>query len=1150
MKRIKKSLTILTIFALLSGVCVNVPEAAAKKTAQKAKSLSLNYKKKTLQVGGTLKLKAKLKPKKAKAKIKWTSSNKKVATVNAKGKVKAKKKGTVKITAAVKGTKLKKSCKIKVTAKKAVVSTPDAGQTSVPTQKPVSPSPTAEPTPEPVKDTAVITSQDDVKKALAEAEADDKITTVKIKTDKNVEIELPEEDHSSLGLVIEAPRADVSNHAVFKNITINEIAKDTYKEYAEGNVINANCPIGRIIITDRAKAKLTILKEASNIEVVVNGDVTGIDVRGKNSIIDISGTSEAPVKVDAGVVSEIRTSHVLEVNASKKITFVMYPGAEDSEFYVENAGLIPEVYGVGSIKVMLEGTGDVQTVIAEYRDEVSGEQQIVSLGGSIVDADSGEPIGDANVYLVPYTNNFDEAGIEENEYRKTTVTDSTGKYTIDSIHTGNYIMVVKEPGMVTAVQYLVITSRYGGVFQNETLLLFPQTEDNATGSITGTLSNSLDGKPIEGLTARLRKGKGNTVGSVLKKTVSDEDGSYTFEGVEPGYYTVEFVDLRTGQTDGSYISTSMNAAVRSGRTDVVSTALTKSVASSQVRFVLTWGDKSSGAPADLDSHLTGPKKEGSGRFHTYFANVTYEEDDIHYADLDYDDTTWEGPETTTIYEAVPGVYDFYIHDFSNQELSRSSALATSGAKVEIYQGTTLMVTYYVPNKEGTLWHVCSYDSTTGRLVQNNEMYYESSSSYVGLDPKDRALESLDNCLSDLNAVLESLEDNAAKTALQRKYETYKAYYEEDTADSSLEDIQKRIAEVSDLMDDINNSLYIDYICFDEGSGDYADFHNTRASVTIYTLSPSDIKISEIVVPTGVDYELVKGEDGLLSAIRLMSADGYVKRYTVSFDLPSEYFDIGEVTGTNVSQWGRQTEYDEDDNIKGYTLNIYTKDGNPCDFTVTLEYDDKAVATCKRDADGKITEVSIKVGNAERIYRVEYSFDEELLLPSEICTSEEEELNWDYDWDWNDDDEKEYYIGVLTDTGAGCDFTVTPRMEDVRVEYVRDETTGFVKSLTMSAAGGRRTYQVRYSFDWSMLYPKGIVSDEVLDWEWDYNWNEDDEEEYYIDIWTETGDSCDFTVTLRSSKAAVSYGREDGVITSVTIRLGEYTRTFSVNYREW
>ena len=68
----------------------------------------ISKKKVTLYVGGTIKLKMKG----AYGKVKWKSSNKKVATVNSKGKVKAKKPGKATIKAKVYGKWY--SCKVKV----------------------------------------------------------------------------------------------------------------------------------------------------------------------------------------------------------------------------------------------------------------------------------------------------------------------------------------------------------------------------------------------------------------------------------------------------------------------------------------------------------------------------------------------------------------------------------------------------------------------------------------------------------------------------------------------------------------------------------------------------------------------------------------------------------------------------------------------------------------------------------------------------------------------------------------------------------------------------------------------------------------------------------------------------------------------------
>lgn len=101
---------LLSVFIVLSMIFVMpvvVPALQNTYTVQAA-SVKINKKKLTLNV----KEKYTLKIKGTSKKVKWTSSDKKIATISSKGKVTAKKKGNVTITAKVGGKKYK--CKIKV----------------------------------------------------------------------------------------------------------------------------------------------------------------------------------------------------------------------------------------------------------------------------------------------------------------------------------------------------------------------------------------------------------------------------------------------------------------------------------------------------------------------------------------------------------------------------------------------------------------------------------------------------------------------------------------------------------------------------------------------------------------------------------------------------------------------------------------------------------------------------------------------------------------------------------------------------------------------------------------------------------------------------------------------------------------------------
>ncbi|MCR5692330.1 MAG: family 43 glycosylhydrolase, partial [Eubacterium sp.] len=131
MRRNRKALACLLALAVAVGTLISPEEAAA------AKKVKLNKKKLTLRVGK----KYKLKLKNNKKKVKWSSSKKKVATVTKKGLVKAKKKGTCKITAKV--GKKKYVCKVTVKKKKTTKTTTTTTATATPK---VTSAPAANPT--------------------------------------------------------------------------------------------------------------------------------------------------------------------------------------------------------------------------------------------------------------------------------------------------------------------------------------------------------------------------------------------------------------------------------------------------------------------------------------------------------------------------------------------------------------------------------------------------------------------------------------------------------------------------------------------------------------------------------------------------------------------------------------------------------------------------------------------------------------------------------------------------------------------------------------------------------------------------------------------------------------------------------------------
>ena len=104
----KKFVKVLVLVLCLNMFAPSISPNIGVETVGAATKIKLNYTKKTIYVGDTFTLKVT----ETKSKIKWSSSNKKVATVNSKGKVKGIGKGTAKITATVGGKKY--TCKVTV----------------------------------------------------------------------------------------------------------------------------------------------------------------------------------------------------------------------------------------------------------------------------------------------------------------------------------------------------------------------------------------------------------------------------------------------------------------------------------------------------------------------------------------------------------------------------------------------------------------------------------------------------------------------------------------------------------------------------------------------------------------------------------------------------------------------------------------------------------------------------------------------------------------------------------------------------------------------------------------------------------------------------------------------------------------------------
>lgn len=218
---------------------------------------------------------------------------------------------------------------------------------------------------------------------------------------------------------------------------------------------------------------------------------------------------------------------------------------------------------------------------------------------------------------------------------------------------------------------------------------------------------------MEELTLLVRKGINGNSGAALCTLKSGVNGAYALENLASGNYCVEVVDQRD-TAEERYLTTYSNIKVLGGATiggqnATVSTLLKED----QLRIVLDWG----ASPKDLDSHLLGPTSSG-GEFHIYYSRQTYKENDTIIARLDRDDQDGYGPETTTIYDPIEGVYTFYVYNFGYAE-----GLTESGASVRVYTGYSNEPEYVfnIPMKASAqkYWTVFTYDSRTRKVTPVN-----------------------------------------------------------------------------------------------------------------------------------------------------------------------------------------------------------------------------------------------------------------------------------------------------------------------------------------------------------------------------------------------------------------------------------------------
>ena len=203
----------------------------------------------------------------------------------------------------------------------------------------------------------------------------------------------------------------------------------------------------------------------------------------------------------------------------------------------------------------------------------------------------------------------------------------------------------------------------------------------ARGSLVGTITDAVDGAALAGVLYEVSKD-----GVLKASAMTNVNGGYVVDGLMRGTYLVTLVK------DG-YVGKTFSVDVNADMINVGNASMRPVLPAGALSIVLEWGLN----PRDLDSHLVKYDQDGIQQYHLAY----YDKRDATTGDnLDHDDTTSYGPETTTIQSVDPMArYVFAIHHYAGS----GSITTTSNATVTVTYGDRAPVVFRVPNSGDGIW---------------------------------------------------------------------------------------------------------------------------------------------------------------------------------------------------------------------------------------------------------------------------------------------------------------------------------------------------------------------------------------------------------------------------------------------------------------
>ena len=340
----------------------------------------------------------------------------------------------------------------------------------------------------------------------------------------------------------------------------------------------------------------------------------------------------------------------------------------------------------------------------------------------------------------------------------TMTSDSNGDFSQASLALGMHSLTYSKSGYLSETLTELLETD-GETLNLETVKLLD--ENCTSGTMSGTITDAVTGDNMSGVNLYYTSGINQNFkwGEWTYFGTTDENGVWSLpnsnypSSISPGWYTI--MNNKSG-----YYKDYHNAEVCGDKPNQNNSLSTK-LNEGEMRIMLKWPITNPITGVDLDAHLSIPDNDSTGTFHLWYdVNVAgctsicdyyvYGAGDNVTLDWDSDNSTAPpGKETITILSGAAtkvrsGTFSYSVHNFTDKDNDSGQGdccpnyktnLSKSRAKVKVFyndEGTLVRKRFNVPNDNGTLWRVFTFDSSGSGsgFTRVDNMTYETRSSRV------------------------------------------------------------------------------------------------------------------------------------------------------------------------------------------------------------------------------------------------------------------------------------------------------------------------------------------------------------------------------------------------------------------------------------